>query len=47
MWHVWGIGEVHTGFWWGNMMERGNLKNVDLYVMIILKCIFKKSGGEA
>jgi hypothetical protein len=23
------------------------LKNVGLYVMIILKCIFKKSGGEA
>jgi hypothetical protein len=20
--HVWGRGEVHTGFWWGNLKER-------------------------
>ena len=19
--HVWGTGEVHTGFWWGNLKE--------------------------
>jgi hypothetical protein len=22
MQHVWGRGEVHTGYWWGNMNER-------------------------
>ena len=23
-----GEGEVHTGFWWGYLRERGNLKNL-------------------
>jgi hypothetical protein len=21
MWHIWGRGEVCTGFWWGNLRE--------------------------
>jgi hypothetical protein len=25
VWHVWGIRGMHTGFWWGNMKERGHL----------------------
>jgi hypothetical protein len=28
MWHIWETGEVHTGFWCGNLRERGHL--VDL-----------------
>jgi len=30
MWHEWGRGKVRTGFWWGDLMERGHLKNVGL-----------------
>jgi hypothetical protein len=25
---MWG-GEVHTGFWWGNMMEGGHLEDLE------------------
>jgi hypothetical protein len=21
MWHAWGIGERHTGFWWGDLRK--------------------------
>jgi hypothetical protein len=40
---MWGRGEVHTGFWWGNLSKRPHLEGVD--GMIILKLIFKKDGG--
>jgi len=29
VWQVWGGGEMHTGFWWGNLKDRGHLKNLD------------------
>jgi hypothetical protein len=41
MWHVWGTGEVHTGFRWGDLRERDHLKDVRVDGMIILKLIFK------
>jgi hypothetical protein len=27
---VWGRGEVYTGFWWGNLRERGDKDWIDL-----------------
>jgi len=26
MYHLWGKRDVHAGFWWGNLNERGHLK---------------------
>jgi hypothetical protein len=45
MWHVWGRGEVHTGFWWGNLREGDHLKDPRIDGRIILKCIFEKWDG--
>ena len=42
MWQVWGIGEVHTGFWGRNMGKRDHLEGLGVDVMKILKLIFKK-----
>ena len=47
MWHVWGTGKMHTGFWWGVLKERGRLETLGVNRMIILKWIFKKCDGEA
>jgi hypothetical protein len=38
-------GEVHTGFEWGNMRERGYLKDLGVDGRIILKRIFEKWDG--
>jgi len=37
MWHVWGRGEAYTGFWWGNLRERGHLRDPGIDGRIILK----------
>jgi len=37
-----GGGEAYTGFWWGNLRERGHLGNPDVDGRIILRCIFRK-----
>jgi len=36
---------VHTEFWWANLRGRNHLEDADVYVKIILKCIFKEDRG--
>jgi hypothetical protein len=37
MWHVWGRGDVHAGFWWGNLRERDHLEEIGVYEKVIIK----------
>jgi len=37
-----GRGEVHTGFWWGNLRGRDHLGDPDVDGRIILRWIFRK-----
>jgi hypothetical protein len=41
-----GRGEVHTGFWWGDLREGDNLEDADIDGRIILKWIFQEVGWE-
>jgi len=41
-----GRGEVHTGFWWGNLRERGHLDDSGVDGTIILRWIFRKWDVE-
>jgi hypothetical protein len=43
MWLVWWRGEVHTGFWWGNLRDGDHLEDPDGRIKI--KWIFKKWDG--
>jgi hypothetical protein len=36
--------EAYTGFWWGNLSERGHLVNPGADGRLILRWIFKKGG---
>jgi len=36
--NVWGRGEVHAGFWWGNLKGRDHLGDLGIDWRIILKC---------
>ena len=40
-----GKGEVHTGLWWGNLMERGHLEDFGVDGKIILNWISKTWNG--
>jgi len=41
MWHLWGTGEVHTGFRWRDLKESDHLEDVGIDRSIIIKWIFK------
>jgi hypothetical protein len=43
MWHVWVRGEVHTGFWFGDLREGVHLEDLGVDGSIILK----KCNGKA
>ena len=45
MWHVWGTGELYTGFWWGNLWETDRWGDPDVDGRIILRWIFRKWEG--
>jgi hypothetical protein len=42
MCHIWGPGDVHTGFWWGDLRERYHFYDLGVDRKMILKGIFKK-----
>jgi hypothetical protein len=40
-----GGGEMHKGFWWGNLRERDQLEDLGIDLRIILKGILKLDKG--
>jgi hypothetical protein len=46
MQHVWARGEVHTGFWCGDLREGDHLEDPRVDGMIILKRIFEHWDGS-
>jgi hypothetical protein len=47
MWQVWGKGEVHTRFLWGNLRKRDCLDNIGIDDVIIVKHIFMEQDGSS
>jgi len=46
MWHVWGTGEVHRGFWWENPIIIYHVEDLCVDGRILLKTVFKKWDGD-
>ena len=36
---------MYTGFWWGNLKERGHLEDLNVEIKITSKLIFKQWDG--
>ena len=47
MWHVWGRGGLHAGFWWGDSREREHLEDLGVDGNIILNGSSRYGFGEA
>jgi hypothetical protein len=45
--HVWGRGEVHEGFWLGNLRERDRLEYPGIDARIKVKWLFRKRNVGA
>jgi hypothetical protein len=39
---VWGRRDAYTGFWWGNLRERGHFGDPDVDGRILLRRIFRE-----
>jgi hypothetical protein len=46
MWQVWETGEVHTGFWSGDLTKRDYFEDLGIDGRLILKLVFKRWDGE-
>jgi hypothetical protein len=46
MGHVWGTGDMHKKFWWGNLMERDHLEEPGFDGRIIYWSYKNLNGGE-
>jgi hypothetical protein len=46
MCYVWGIEEMHSGFWWENVREGHNLEDLGIDGRIITKWINRWYGGH-
>jgi hypothetical protein len=45
MWHIWGKGEVYTGFWWSILRDKNYLEDLGVGWRMMLKSVFKKWDG--
>jgi hypothetical protein len=42
-----GRGELHTGYWWGDLRERDHVEDLGVDGRSILRWALKKCNGEA